>query len=142
MSHPALSRDDLLALQCTVLTLAGPGDEVLCVEPVDASVELAVKLTRTRLRRVARDDVFDAIGEHTRALLLTDPSEEALELSAFDLPLILLLSPAWKKVELTMVRVEVRLSNTGTEVFSEGLSPHAAAELGRWMEAVPKGPLR
>ena len=143
------TRDALYAMQCVLLTLAGSNDEVLLVGQVDARFALAAKLTRTRARQVATDEVFDAIGAHTRALVLADPDEDALELSAFELPLIILLSHeenqvslAGKNADARGVRVEIRLSETGADVHHEGLSTTMSAELGRWMDAAPKGPLR
>ena len=132
--------DALLALQCSLLALVGASDEVLLVDEVDPLSTLAAKLTRTRARRVASAEVFDAIGEHTRALLIVDPTEAQLELSAFELPMILVLRQgAQPPLHQATVRVEVRVQDKRCALYTEGLDAHVQRALEHlvhdWNEA-------
>lgn len=115
--------DALDALQCALLALVGRQDEVLLVDHADALSTLATKLTRTRARTVTSAEVFDALGEHTRALVLIDPSEAQLELAAFELPLILVLHRAPDaSLDEAMTRVEVRVAQGRCTLQAVGLS--------------------
>jgi len=145
MSQPWEMGDALGALQCALLTLAGRSDEVLLVDHVDALSALATKLTRTRTRSVSSAEVFDSIGDHTRALLLVDPSDAQLELAAFELPMILLFHHAPQaEFHQVMARVEVRVEPARCTLRAEGLSPPMLQALERlvsdWNDA--KGPTR
>ena len=127
--------DTLLALQCSLLALVGASDEVLLVDDVDPLSTLAAKLTRTRVRRVASADVFEAIGDHTRALLIVDPTEAQLELSAFELPMILILRHASPPpLHLATARVEVRVQETRCVLHADGLQVRAQHALERLVE--------
>lgn len=127
--------DALLALQCSLLALVGASDEVLLVDDVDPLSTLAAKLTRTRVRRVASADVFEAIGDHTRALLIVDPTEAQLELSAFELPMILILRHALPApLHLATARVEVRVQETRCVLHADGLQVQAQYALERLVE--------
>ena len=135
----ALGIDPLFAMQCALLALVGPSDEVLLVERVDARFQLALRLTRTRARHASAHEVFDAIGAHTRALVLLDPTDAELELAAFELPLLLILSASWKHRPIPAVRVEIRLHDAGADVYGEGLTVRAQRELEQCLDADPKG---
>lgn len=133
--------DALLALQCSLLALVGASDEVLLVDEVDPLSTLAAKLTRTRARRVASADVFEAIGDHTRALLIVDPTEAQLELSAFELPMILVLRHGAQPPPLDQAtaRVEVRVQEKRCALYTDGLHTHVQHALEHlvhdWNEA-------
>ncbi len=124
--------DALRALQCALLALVGRNDEVLLVDHADALSTLATKFTRTHARSVTSAEVFDAMGEHTRALLLIDPSEAQLELAAFELPLILVLHRAPDApLDEALMRVEVRVEHRRCTLQAAGLSPVVQQALER-----------
>lgn len=127
--------DALLALQCSLLALVGASDEVLLVDDVDPLSALAAKLTRTRVRPVASADVFEAIGDHTRALLIVDPTEAQLELSAFELPMILILRRVPQApLHQARARVEVRVQEKRCALYADGLQVQVQHALGRLVE--------
>ncbi len=77
------------ALVCVLGALASPGDDVIAVGPLDRDLLGVPELVRVRVRTSTLETVFDAIGEHTRALLASDPDDDTLEaLLGLELPVL------------------------------------------------------
>jgi hypothetical protein len=99
---------EALVLVALLATLARANDDVIELGASD-TLTAACAITRVRPRRSDMERVFDAIGEHTRALVVRDPEPELLEaLTALGPPVIALASEA-----LASPGVTVRLVGEG-----------------------------
>jgi hypothetical protein len=70
---------EALVFVAVATVLARTNDDVIAVDRAPAWLDLACGVVRLRSRLASRDALFEAIGEHTRALLVLDPDPELLE---------------------------------------------------------------
>jgi hypothetical protein len=76
---------------CVLSALAAPREDVIAIGEVSGALAAGAELARVRVRACAVEHVFDAIGEHTRALAVGEVSAEVLEaLLELELPVIVL----------------------------------------------------
>ncbi len=84
---------EALALVAVIASITRPNDDVIVVEQRLPWLDAALALARVRPRHARRDEVFDAIGEHTRALIASSEDAELLEALASLGPLALGIGP-------------------------------------------------
>lgn len=80
-SFDVLSTDasEALAFVAVLTVIARSNDDVIAVGETPAWLDTVCAITRLRARVATAEGVFDAIGEHTRALLVVRPDAELLE---------------------------------------------------------------
>ncbi|GAB4211324.1 MAG: hypothetical protein OHK0013_32950 [Sandaracinaceae bacterium] len=122
------------ALLCVLGALASASDDVIVVGDDVPEVAAAAELGRFRARRSDLDGVFDAIGEHTRALVVRAPG--ALELEALlelGLPVVLLEAPHGVEpaAHTSLVRLDPhgRVVNIRCEAQAVSFAPRIARRL-------------
>lgn len=127
------------ALLCVLGALASSSDDVIVVGEDAPEVVAAAELGRFRVRRSSLDGLFDAIGEHTRALVARAPG--ALELEALlelGLPVVVLDGALASGVEPPQHASLVRLELDGkiVHVRCEGQAAALAPRVGRRLAAL------
>lgn len=70
---------EALAFLAVLASVARANDDVLVIDTAPAWLETVCGVTRVRLRTSSRDGAFDAIGEHTRALVVATDDAELIE---------------------------------------------------------------
>lgn len=70
---------EALVFVAIATVLARANDDVIAVERAPAWLDAACAVVRLRSRLATREELFEAIGEHTRALVVLDPDDELLE---------------------------------------------------------------
>ncbi|MBN8615193.1 MAG: hypothetical protein J0L92_31645 [Deltaproteobacteria bacterium] len=70
---------EALAFLAVLASIARANDDVIVVGEAPSWLATVCGLTRVRLRASTRDGAFDAIGEHTRALVIASDDEELIE---------------------------------------------------------------
>jgi len=131
-------------LVCVLGALASPGDDVIAVGPLDRDLIGVPELVRVRLRSSSLEAVFDAIGEHTRALLASEPDDETLDaLLELGLPVLAVSRGVAAPVRMTGELVSiVRLEGELVRVGCAGAAARHAVEIERRIQLLsPPGQL-
>jgi hypothetical protein len=121
---------EALAFVALATVLARANDDVIAVDRAPAWLDVACGVVRVRSRLARRDDLFEAIGEHTRALLVLDPDDELLEALVELGPAVVAITSARSAAHGAIV---VERTAGGTRVH---LAPELAAPVLRTLDTL------
>ncbi len=122
---------EALVFVALAAALSRPNDDILAIGAAPAWLEVACRIARVRPRTSERDFVFDAIGEHTRALVVVGPDEELLEALVELGPPVIALTRARAQPPRGAILLE--RTQTGARV---ALEASLAASLTRTLQAL------
>lgn len=95
---------EALAVLAVLAAITRANDDVIAVGDAPAWLAHVCGVTRVRLRASTRDAVFDAIGEHTRALVVASDDRELIEALVELGPLVIAITPAPVEGAVTIAR--------------------------------------
>lgn len=95
---------EALAVLAVLAAIARANDDVIAVGDAPSWLAHVCGITRVRLRASARDGVFDAIGEHTRALVVASDDRELIEALVELGPLVIAITHAPVDGAVTIAR--------------------------------------
>lgn len=140
--EPSIALGSTQASFCVLSALAAPREDVLVVGEPDPSLVAGAELARVRVRPCALEQVFDAIGEHTRALVVADPSPEVLEaLLALELPVVVLASAPPRDPGRGALVVIEPLAPPFVRVRCEGGAAPSGPDIARRLSALTPPPV-
>lgn len=104
-SGPLLARSEAEATLCALAALGRAGDDVLAIGEAPTWLAGVCEIARLRARASSLEGAFDAIGEHTAALLVCAPDAELLAALVELGPAVIAVGPLVGPAAIAIVRV-------------------------------------
>jgi len=113
-SVPLVAQSEAQATLCALVALSRTGDDVLAIGQEPGWLAGVCAIARVRARSTSLEQAFDAIGEHTAALLVCEPPPQLLEALVELGPPVICVGPDVGPATVTIVlrapgHVELRL---------------------------------